>query len=171
MLFRRFALAIGLVLAALASQLPEFTQQYRQRLGGALDELRTMVAQFDRDAADQSLTPDQAVARLSGSADPLVQGRGRAAAEVASRAARLQRQREAFATSGPLSEYAVLAEDFDTEIARHALSDFRPALPVTTGGFVAAALGFLVGWTLTHLAGRPLRRRRLIDHQGASVSA
>ena len=38
---RRLALAIGLVFAIIAAQAPEFAQQYRQRLGGALDELPT----------------------------------------------------------------------------------------------------------------------------------
>ena len=39
MLFRRLAAGVALLVAALASQLPEFTQQYSQRLGGAIDEL------------------------------------------------------------------------------------------------------------------------------------
>ena len=64
MIFRRFALAVGLVFAALASQLPEYTQQYRQRLGGAIDELNATVETFDGQAAAQSLSRDQAIARL-----------------------------------------------------------------------------------------------------------
>ena len=44
-------MAFGLAGALTLSQAPEFAQQYRQRLGGALDELRRVVADFDADAA------------------------------------------------------------------------------------------------------------------------
>ena len=52
-------LIVGLAAAGgalTASQLPEFTQQYRQRLGGAVDELLRVVADFDADAARNPLT-------------------------------------------------------------------------------------------------------------------
>jgi hypothetical protein len=41
---RRLALAIALIAGLLGSQGPEFAQQYRQRIGGALDELKRIVA-------------------------------------------------------------------------------------------------------------------------------
>ena len=53
-------LAVGIAAAAgalTASQLPEFAQQYRQRLGGALEELRQVVADFDADAERQPAHP------------------------------------------------------------------------------------------------------------------
>ena len=53
MFTRRLAAAIGLLFALLGMQGPEFTQQYRQRLGGALDELKRAVSVFDADAARQ----------------------------------------------------------------------------------------------------------------------
>ena len=56
MLARRLALAIGLLCGLIGTQWPEFSQQYRQRLGGALDELSRIVAAFDAEAASRSLT-------------------------------------------------------------------------------------------------------------------
>ena len=159
MLFRRFAAAIALVVAGLVSQLPEYTQQYRQRLGGAIDELVAMVTQFDREATAQSLTREQGIQRLEQSSDPLVQGRGSAIEGSAERIDRLSRQRDAFRTAGPVSQYAVLAESLDTGIAQRTLTDFEPALPVTAAGLIAAVLGFAIGWVLTHLAATPFRRR------------
>jgi len=44
MLARRLAVAIALIAGL------EFAQQYRQRIGGALDELRRIVAEFDAEA-------------------------------------------------------------------------------------------------------------------------
>ena len=65
MFTRRLAAAIGLLFALVGMQGPEFTQQYRQRLGGALDELKRVVSAFDADAARQSITPVEAIARLA----------------------------------------------------------------------------------------------------------
>jgi hypothetical protein len=48
---RRLALAIGLIAGLLGSQGPEFSQQYRQRIGGALNELKRIVTEFDDEAA------------------------------------------------------------------------------------------------------------------------
>lgn len=160
MLYRRFAVAVGLLVAVLASQAPEFTQQYRQRLGGALDELEAAVSRFDREAADQSLTRDEGVARLRSSPDPLVQGRGGEIEDTVARADRLSRQRDAFRTAGPISQYAILAENFDAGLARRTAGDFQPAAPLTIAGITAAILGFLGGWLGAHGIAMPLSRRR-----------
>src|SRR6202011_2754580 len=103
LMIRRIALAIGLLFALAGSQLPEFAQQYRQRLGGAIDELNRMIAEFDTEAARQSLTREQGVDRLKANADALVQQRGAAIESDVDRAARLARQQEAFKTGGPLT--------------------------------------------------------------------
>ena len=160
MMFRRFALLAGLLVAALASQLPEFAQQYRQRLGGAIDELSAAVAQFDAEASALSLTREQAIERLRANDDILAQERGASVAEGARRRDRLERQRQAFQADGPVARYVTLAEDFDPAIARQAYGDFQPALPVTPDGLIAAAVGFLIGWALVHLVTLPIRRRR-----------
>jgi hypothetical protein len=52
---RRLALAIALIAGLVGSQGPEFAQQYRQRIGGALDELKRIVADFDDEAAREGL--------------------------------------------------------------------------------------------------------------------
>jgi hypothetical protein len=160
MIFRRFALAIGLLFAGLASQLPEFTQQYRQRLGGAIDELQAIVAQFDAEASSLALDRDQGIARLKSNPDTLAQERGTSVAEAAARKDRLEQQKRSFSTAGPLSQYAVLAEDFDFGIARQAYADFQPAVPVTSAGFISGAIGLGIGWLCAHALALPLRRRQ-----------
>lgn len=160
MLFRRLAVAVALLVAGLASQAPEFVQQYSQRLGGAIDELRGIVARFDQEAANQSLSREGGIARLEANPDPLAQGRGRDMAGTAARLASLERQREAFAVAGPLSRYTVFAEDFDPRVASGTYAAFAPALPVTLAGLVAAMIGFGLGWIGTHLLAWPMRRHR-----------
>ena len=65
------AFALGLLGAVTASQGPEFAQQYRQRLGGSIDELHRIVARFDADAAANGETRERAIGRLRGNPDDL----------------------------------------------------------------------------------------------------
>lgn len=169
MIFRRFAFVVGLAVAVLASQLPEFAQQYRQRIGGALDEMSRQIAAFEGEAAAQSVDRDRAIARLEENADPLAQERGLAMADTVMRRDRLQLQKDAFATAGPFSQYAALVRDLDPGLARRAYADFQPAVPVTAAGFVSAGAGLVVGWLLTHLLAWPIRRRRV--PRGVAVTA
>jgi hypothetical protein len=159
MFVRRIALLIGLVFAVIASQLPEFAQQYRQRLGGALDELNAQVARFDADASQSGITRDEGVSRLQKSDDRFVQERGEQARDTITRRDRLQRQSEGFANAGPVTRLIILAGDFDPTVARGAYQTFEPGVPVTSEGIIAGIVGFLLGGGLTHLAARPLRRR------------
>ena len=158
-LIRRLALAIGLLFALAGSQLPEFAQQYRQRLGGAIDELDRMIAQFDSDAAAQSLTRAQGVDRLKTNPDSLAQARGAAIEEDVERADRLTRQQEAFQIGGPLTRLASLIENFDLATASKAIRDYEPAVPITFEAFVIAGIALVIGWSATHLCAWPIRRR------------
>lgn len=169
MIFRRFAFVVGLVVAVLASQLPEYAQQYRQRIGGALDEMDRQIAAFEGEAASQSIDRDADIAHLEASPDPLVRGRGFTMADTVTRRDRLQLQKDAFATAGPFSQYAVLMRDLDPGLARRAFADFQPAMPVTAAGFVSAGGGLVVGWLLTHVLAWPVRRRRA--PRGVAVTA
>ena len=152
-------MAVGLLLAVVFSQAPEFVQQYRQRLGGAVDELRRIIAQFDAEASAQSLTREAAIARLRTNADPLVQARGTDLEGDVARERRLEAQDRAFDDSGPVGRYWVFVERFDPDVAGRAYAIFQQAVPVTAAGVVAAAIGFAAGYGGTRLAASPFRRR------------
>ncbi|MEC7965452.1 MAG: DUF2937 family protein, partial [Pseudomonadota bacterium] len=55
MIVRTLTLIAGLSGAAVTAQFPEFSQQYAQRLGGAVDELTAVVADFDASAQASGL--------------------------------------------------------------------------------------------------------------------
>ncbi|MEA2842158.1 MAG: hypothetical protein QOF41_3488 [Methylobacteriaceae bacterium] len=160
MFARRIALLIGFVFAVVASQLPEFAQQYRQRLGGALDELNAQVAGYDASASHSGITRDEGVSRLQKADDRFVQQQGGQMRDTIARRDRLQRQSEGFANAGPVTRLIILAGDFDPTVARGAYQTFEPGIPVTGEGIIAGLVGFLLGGGLTHLAARPLRRRK-----------
>ena len=169
MLVRRIAAAIGLIMAVVTSQLPEYVQQYRQRLGGAYDELAAIVADFDTEAANMSLRRDQALDRLKANPDELARERGVDLETTIARADRLKRQRTAFASAGPVSQYAVMVRDFDPRLASQTYRDFQPAVPVTSAGVTAGGLGLVLGWILTHVVAWPLRRGRRRADVRASI--
>jgi hypothetical protein len=159
MLIPRLSFAFAILSAVAASQLPEFAQQYRQRLGGAIDELNREVVQFDADADAAHLTPEGAIDRLRQNADSLAQRRGDAMVYAVERLGRLERQRDSFATAGPLLRVAVMMRDFDVPIASRAFENFEPAVPTTSESFVCMAIGFVAGGGLVRLLGLPFRRR------------
>ena len=119
MFTRRLAAAIGLLFALIGMQGPEFTQQYRQRLGGALDELKRVVSAFDADAARQSITPVEAIARLEGNPDPLAQARGAAIENDIARRDKLQNALDA------VRRYAVILDWGSGALMPNSTAQFR----------------------------------------------
>jgi hypothetical protein len=168
-LTRRLAVAIGLFFAVVGAQWPEFAQQYRQRLGGALDELNRMIVQFDTEAKDQSLTREQGLDRLEHNDDPLARQRAAAIDEDIDRAARLSRQKQAFADAGPLNRLRALVQNFDPDTLSQAWREFEPAVPVTTEAFVVGGAALFVGWSLTHIFAWPIRKRWHTRRRGRLV--
>lgn len=159
-ILKRLVFALSLVCAALASQAPEFAQQYRQRLGGAIDELRAIVAQFDADAKGEKLTRDEALTRLQDNSDALVSKRAVAMRETIAREQRLNAQLQSFADAGPFQRIGVMLGDVDAGIARRAWQVFEPAVPLTVEGLVSALIGFVLGGGLLRLLIWPFTRRR-----------
>ena len=155
---RRLALAIALIAGLIGSQAPEFAQQYRQRLGGALDELKHAVAEFESETAQKNLTPAEGVERLERNPDQLARQRGEDMAETIDRIARLEAQRQAMISAGPLRRLSVIARDFDPKIAESTLDNYEPAAPLSAEALAAAGLAAVCGWAATHLCAWPLRR-------------
>jgi hypothetical protein len=165
MIARTLAVACGFAAAISMSQAPEYAQQYRQRLGGAVDELARVLAEFDADAARYGMSRDQGITRLIQNADVFVSDRGVRLREDSARLARLQRQLNDFQTAGPFVRIAVLARDADPAIAGRTWESFEPAAPVTMEGAVMAGAGFLTGFGIAQLLAWPMRRRRALRAQ------
>ena len=161
-LARTLSVAIGLMIGGSASQLPEFAQQYRQRLGGAVDELKSAVATFDADSSKAGLTRETGLDRLRNDPDKFVQNRGTQMQSTIARATRLQQQQQDLTTAAPFTRIGIMLRDFDPVVARGAWAGFEPGLPVTSEGLGAGVLGFLGGGRAFHALGTPFRRRRRV---------
>jgi hypothetical protein len=159
---RIVAFGLGLLGGITASQGPEFGQQYRQRLGGAIDELRQVIHRFDMDAQASGETRESAIARLRSNADDFVSRQGAAMQANAERLGRLETHRETMMQAGPFARVALMVRDGDRDLMQAVYRDFEPALPVTEEGLLSSAVGFIAVWGgLLLLAGfiRSLWRR------------
>ena len=159
MILRTIALAIGLFAATIFSQLPEFAQQYRQRLGGAIEELQRIVQRFDTEAGASGLARDRALGLMQMSPDDFVRRRGISEAATMARLERLQRHREVLLADGPLHRFVSFLRYGDAQLTDRTLRDFEPAVPVTWEGFLAAFIGFIFGWGLIRVLAVSFRRK------------
>ena len=162
---RRMVAGIGgLALAVVLSQFPEYAQQYTQRLGGAVDELRVITEDFDRAAAAGGLDRAAALGRYEASNDDFLAGRG------ASMTATFQRYEDLSATlariegASAIERLQSLPAYLDTDIGRRTLESYRPAIPVTMEGILYAGGGFILGYLvlsgLWRFLALPFRRKR-----------
>lgn len=161
---KRLICIIGAGLGGVAlSQAPEYTQQYTQRLAGAVDELNAIIVQFDTDAAAFGLSRQEGLVRYRASPDGFLAERGLAIEEIFDRHARLSTQLAELRQADAGTRLVSLAQYFDTDVGAAALDDFRPAVPVTPEGLghalAGAALGFATIWAGITALMLPFRRR------------
>ncbi len=160
MIRRVVSMFVGGVMAAGASQAPEFAQQYAQRLGGAVDELGRIVAQFDADARRNGLSREDGLLKLESSSDRFAADRGAAQRRLIQRFEKLEAQKAGMSAPDVLSRVAAMVRSYDAEIGGGAMRDFRPAVPLTLEGLFFGLIGFVVGVVVAGIAALPMGRRK-----------
>jgi Protein of unknown function (DUF2937) len=159
-MFRRtVSLAVALLGAVGASQLPEFTQQYSQRLGGAIDELTRIVKRFDADSVAVNESRQGALARLAQSPDELARRQSAAMAANIGRLGTLQAQQAEMAEAGQLGRIQAFVADPDPDVVAATWKAFQPGVPTTGEAAIVGGAGFLAGGGIASLIGRLFRRR------------
>jgi Protein of unknown function (DUF2937) len=133
--FKSIADGIAAVIsAALFSQLPEFVQQYLQRLAGHRDE---------------------AVRLLLGLRAQGVNASNALRAPAEARATALTQAIEALWSAGNFTRPLVFFQIMEPEIARATPIAFQPAIPFTAESLVYAGIGVAVFGLLLHLLAAP----------------
>ncbi|KKC38289.1 hypothetical protein WH87_09995 [Devosia epidermidihirudinis] len=154
----------GLGLAVTLSQFPEYAQQYTQRLGGAVDELRVIIDDFDRAALAGGLDRTSALQRYQVSNDEFLAGRGVSMAATFQRYDYLQATLLRIEGASPIERFQELPAYLDTDIGQRTLENYKPAVPVTMEGILYAGGGFIVGFLVFSAIWRflalPFRRKR-----------
>ena len=156
--------------AVLFSQLPEFFQQYLQRLGGHLDEARRQLEQFQRTAAQSGLTLDGLITKARAQADPALARLGQVMADTSARVGNLAAAESALRTASAWCRPFVFLRHLDPAIARATWAVFRPAVPTTLEGLAYAVVGMAVMLALYHGAvrrpwERACRRRSAVQER------
>ena len=154
----------GLGLALVLSQFPEYAQQYTQRLGGAVDELRVITEDFDRAAAEGGLDRATALGRYEASNDDFLAGRGSSMTATFQRYDQLSTTLARIQNADAIERLQSLPAYLDTDIGRRTLESYKPAVPVTMEGILYAGGGFILGYLvlsgLWRFLALPFRRRR-----------
>ena len=138
-------MAVALIAGVIGSQGPEFAEQYRQRMGGALDELKRIVAQFDAAAAHRGLTTPQGLGRLEQNADPLARKQGEDMVETIARADRLEGEPEAMRSAGPLRRIYVMGERLRPGSRPRHSRKLRACGPAIVGSYYGGRIGRNLG--------------------------
>ncbi|MEL6169168.1 MAG: DUF2937 family protein [Pseudomonadota bacterium] len=162
MIARGLALVGALCGSVALSQYPAFSQQYLQRLSGAVDELRGVVVAFDTTARLSGLTRDEALRELRGT-----EIGGGVSETLSNTIRRYERLEDDYARLSGATSLGRLAQPWrfrDTQLVERTWDDFEPAVPASTTGLAFAGAGFVGGWALVAvvlgLLTRPFRRRR-----------
>ena len=148
----------GLFLAAAASQFPEFSQQYVQRMGGAVDELEKVVTAFDRAATASNLTREEALNELSGT--EFLDRRQSDMRFTIGRYERLKRDYANLRDASAVERVRYINGFTDAELFTRTMDDFEPAVPLTPDSAAFTGSGFLAGFGAVFGASRLMRRRR-----------
>jgi len=145
--------------AVIFSQVPEFMQQYLQRLGGHLDEARRQLQQFQQAAAQSGLTLDRLIGQTSANADPAVAKLGGVMTAAIARVDTLETAQSAIQHASIWSRPFVFMRYVDSSIAHATWAIFKPAVPTTVEGLIYALLGMLVLIGTYHLGVKyPIKR-------------
>ena len=144
MIIRALTLVGGLIAGAGASQFPEFSQQYAQRLGGAVDALSEVVADFDASAVAEGLTRPQALEQMQGT--NFIERRRLDMERTFDRHAVLSEDLKLLKDAGPFTRAYNATRFRDGDVANAAWEAYEPAVPLNLTGAIFAGIGFLVGW-------------------------
>ncbi len=145
--------------AVLASQGPEFMQQYLQRLGGHLDEARRQFAQFQAIAQQLGKNVHELAAQYTASIDPAVAGMGKLVNDTEARMNTLASAEVAIREASLWERPFVFLRHLDAEIASGTANVFKPAVPTTIEGAFYALVGVIVILVVYHGVLAPLARR------------
>lgn len=156
-----------LICAAVAGGLvPGFISQYRQRLGGMLDQAKLDLAPWQK-IADQYFHGDLAglIQYHFASKDPTFHAEGAAISSLVASVQHLQSEVAALHGS-VFQQAAYLAFHADPMVARATMGDWVPTFGLSTDGIAFALLFalclwvvFQVSWSVTAMSGRGVARR------------
>ena len=148
------ALGVGITL----SQFPEYSQQYVQRLGGAVDELTKVVGDFDRTARRSDQTREEALASMTGT--EFLEGRRDDMENTIARQERLSASYADLKDAGAFTRLSQIYRFADPQLSQRAFEDYQPAVPITVESAGLLVGGYMGLYAILSGFGRIFRRRQ-----------
>jgi hypothetical protein len=150
---QRLFAVLALLPALLFAQIPELVQQYRQRIGGAADELKVVVRNFDEDSRRSGYDRAGALGVMKNNPERLVREQGQRMEEYVTRLDRLNAQQAILANGTTFGAVMAVAFDYDQQVMSRAWEAYAVAFPMQVTGFVFAIIGWVAGYAALLLLG------------------
>ena len=148
----------GVLVACSMSQFPEYSQQYVQRLGGAVDELSVVVRDFDKSATVTGQTRESALSSMTGT--EFLSRRQDDMRRTITRQEELTENYNVLRDANAYERLVYISRLSDTSLLDRTWDDFQPAVPLTLDGLVFTVVGYLAGYgALGAVTGLRFRRR------------
>jgi hypothetical protein len=142
--------------AFVGSQIPEFFQQYTQRLSGHVSELHRLLNQMRQVASYSNKTLEQYIHKFISSSDPDFVHQGEFMQGMVSRFDELNQALNYLMQSSMWLKPYVFAKGIQYDIAHATLSSFQPGINLNVEGFCYAVGGILVGWVFYQILSKSL---------------
>jgi len=146
-LLDRLVLVVAVVAGGLV---PGFIEQYRQRLGGRLDQARLDLAAWQK-IADQLFRGDlnELIRHHAASPDPAFHSEAVVIQQLVVTVQHLQQAVDALRAGLP-QQISYLAVHLDVSLARATMADWTPTFSLSLQGLAFAILFALIVWLLFH---------------------
>lgn len=132
--------------AFMGSQIPEFMQQYTQRLAGHVDELQRLLNQMIQMAAYSNKTLEQYIYKFTSNSDPDFVHQGEFIQGIFSRWEELNRALLHLTQSSIVFRPYVFLKGLQYDIAQSTFTSFQPGINLSLEGLCYAGAGALMGW-------------------------
>jgi CRISPR/Cas system-associated protein Csm6 len=143
--------------AILLSQFPNFVQAYLQRLGGHLDEINRVIAQYSSAAKETGKTLQEYINIHLNSNSPEIVKTGQIISDHVSRSTHLKNSLDAVSNAGPFSKFFSFVSNADWTIARETLANYTPGLSFNLESVVYGLVGIIAGMLVYFLIKAPIK--------------
>lgn len=147
-LLDRFFVVAG---AFIASQIPEFIQQYMQRLSGHVNELHRLLNQTRQVASYSNKTLEQYIQKFQSSSDPDFARQGEFLEGMVERWEELNQTLIHLTHSSAWIRPYVFLKELQSDIAHSTFLSFQPGINLSMEGLCYAGVGIVLGWAFFQL--------------------
>ncbi len=152
-LLDRLCVVIG---AFIGSQIPQFMQQYTQRLAGHVEALQKMIHQLREISSLSHKTLEQYIQKFQDSPDPEFVLQGDFMQGILNRWAELQQALDHLTQSSMWVRPYYFLKDLQPDIAHSTFASFQPGVNLTIEGLSYAGVGMILGWIFYQIMSKSL---------------